>query len=199
MEEHPAEPVQPIAHHRRRTFIVDKSMQLGAVFAVVGIGAGFALIGVVTKIWGGDDHADGLTSDEASRLAFLVDGLFVALAVAAVAVYIVWLTHRVAGPARVIRQALEGLLVNDFGRRTRLRKKDFLKDVAESAGKVAQKLRVEREELRTLTAELDRFLARGEIEPARQSLRSFRDAHGLVVDEFAVRSKTPVEATTPPG
>jgi methyl-accepting chemotaxis protein len=173
------EPQEPVRHRRRRTLIVDRSMQMGAVAAVAGIGAGFVLLWVISRMWSSSPRMGELTGDEASTLAMLADALYIALALAAVVIYVVWLTHRVAGPARVIRHALDGMVANDFGRRLTLRRKDFLKDVAASAANVAAKMRSDRDGVSTLIQELEGLLERSDAASALCVLHSFRDLHAL--------------------
>jgi hypothetical protein len=168
-------PQEPLRRQRRTKFIVDPAMQLGAVFSVVGIAAGFLLIWFVVQLGGAERGTKELTGDQASRLSLLADGLFVTLALLTVAVYVVWLTQRVAGPARAIKAALEGMLVDDFDRRLRLRRKDFLKDVAVAAERVGRRMSSQRDETAAFLAELDAHLKRGDVESAARAASLFRD------------------------
>lgn len=159
---------------RRKTWIVDPATQLRAVFTVIGIGATFLLFGIVARFWNLRDGSAGLDSDQAGRLALLADALFVVFALGAVGVYVVWLTHRFAGPARVIRTALEGMAEGDFGRRLTLRKRDFLKDVAAAAAEVARTMRADRTAASELVAAVNAALERGDSEAARAALLEFQ-------------------------
>jgi hypothetical protein len=166
-------PQEPLPKRRRTHWIVDPAAQLGAVFTVVGIGATFLFFGVVIRFWNLRDGSIGLDSERASALALVADALFITFALVAVGVYVVWLTHRFVGPARVIRTALEGMAAGDHGRRLTLRKRDFLKDVAAAAGTVSVRMRSERDTTSALVDAIGPALEQGDVEAARAALRAF--------------------------
>lgn len=166
-------PQEPLPKRKRTHWIVDPAAQLGAVFTVVGIGATFLFFGVLTRFWNLHDGSSGLDSDRAGELALAADVLFVTFALIAVGVYVVWLTHRFVGPARVIRNALAGMATGIHGRRLTLRKRDFLKEVAAAADAVSERMRSERQATAALVEAVGPALERGEVEAARAALRAF--------------------------
>ena len=166
-------PQEPLPKRKRTHWIVDPAAQLGAVFTVIGIGATFLFFGVLIRFWNLHDGSNGLDSDHAGELALAADFLFVTFALIAVGVYVVWLTHRFVGPARVIRNALTGMATGIHGRRLSLRKRDFLKEVAAAADAVSERMRSEHEATAALVESIGPALERGDVEAARAALRAF--------------------------
>src|SRR5262249_48938453 len=160
---------------RRRTLVVDPLVQGRIVFSVIGIAAGFVLIWVASYFWGRSPD-DQLTSEGAHDLASLVDAILFVIGVVAIAIYVLWGTHRFVGPARVIQHALAGMVEGDYGRRLRLRKDDFLKDVAATAATVAQKMRTDRARSDEFAAALESALGRGDVAAARAAFLVWRAA-----------------------
>jgi methyl-accepting chemotaxis protein len=167
---------------RRSKLLVDPMTQLGAVFGVVGIAASFILVWIAARVFGGGAAAEELSSDAASRLAALAEALFVAIGVAVIAIYVIWLTHRFAGPARVLRDALARMAEGDFGGRLKLRPRDFMKDVAVEVARVGRSIRDDRRAALSAVDSAERALAAGDATTARAILKEFRELHGEWVD-----------------
>jgi hypothetical protein len=175
------DPHEPRPWKRRKTLVVDPLVQGRAVLTIVGIIAGFVMIGVGSSFWGRSPD-DQLTSDAASTLAHIVDAAIVVIGVVAIAIYVLWIMHRFLGPARVIRHALAGMVEGDFGRRLQLRKGDYLKDLAATAETVAQKMRDDRARSDELFAVLESALRRGDVAAARAALLASQAPKSAVVE-----------------
>ena len=188
------DPHEPRPWKRRKTLVVDPLVQGRAVLSIVGIIAGFVTIGVGSTFWGRSPD-DQLTSDAASNLAHVVDAAIVVIGVVAIAIYVLWIMHRFLGPARVIRHALAGMAEGDFGRRLKLRKGDYLKDVAAAAATVAQKMQAERVRSDELFAVVESALSRGDVAAARAALLVSQAPTSAVVE--AVAPSTSVTPVTP--
>jgi hypothetical protein len=191
------EPHEPRTWKRRKTLVVDPLVQGRVVLSIVGIVAGFVMIGVASSFWGRSPD-DQLTSEAASDLARVVDAAFVVVGVAAILIYVLWIMHRFLGPARVIRHALAGMAEGDFGRRLKLRKDDFLKDVAATAATLAEKMRADRARNDELVAALESALGRGDVAAARAALLASQAPPSAVVAPVAPPTPvtpTPVTAT----
>lgn len=180
--------------NRRKKLMVDPLVQGRAVFSVIGIASAFVLIWVASSFWGRAPD-DQLTSEDASNLARLVDATFIVIGVAAISIYVLWITHRFVGPARVIRHALAGMTEGDFGRRLKLRKDDFLKDLAATAATVAQTMKSDRARSAELVTALEAALGRGDVEAARAALLAWKTPPAAVVE--AVAAAPPTEKATP--
>jgi methyl-accepting chemotaxis protein len=186
-----AEAVEPRRMNRRKKLLVDPLLQGRAVFSVIGIAAGFVLIWVASAFWGRSPD-DQLSSEAASNLALVVDATFVVIGVAAISIYVLWITHRFVGPARVIRHALAGMAEGDFGRRLKLRKDDFLKDLAAAAATVARTMQSDRSRSAELVTALDHALGAGDVAAARAALLAWRTPPAAVVEP-----STPAGPATP--
>jgi hypothetical protein len=168
------EPNPPTSWKRRRIFVIDAAMRWPAGLTIAGIVAAAALLFLTrSELTAGDDGSD-LTGAGVGRLALMWQALYFATALMLVVWYAVVVSHRVAGPTRVIRRALDGILENDFGRRVMLREKDHLKEIAEGVGKVADRMRLERAELRAFVQAVDACLARGDVTAAHDALATLR-------------------------
>lgn len=189
-----AETLEPRKVNRRRKLCVDPLLHGRAVFSIVGIAAAFVLVWVASSFWGRSPD-DQLSSDDAANLRLLVEISFVLIGVVALAIYVLWVLHRFVGPARVIRHALAGMAEGDFGRRLKLRKDDFLKDVAAAAATVAQRMQADRQRSAEFVAALDRALEQGDVEAARAALLVFRAPHAAVVE--AVDAVAPAPSPAP--
>jgi hypothetical protein len=94
-------------------------------------------------------------------------------------------TRRVAGAARVLERALDGMCDDDLDRSTTLRRKDPLQTLAAGVGRLAGRLRDKRDRLRVVLERIDRDLASDDLEAARRTLQSFRVECRLVDDGAA--------------
>jgi hypothetical protein len=184
----------PLTRRRRRIFILDPSMRWPALVAIGGISAAAGLLLWMRSVLFGESSAN-VSSDDLGRLALVWHGLYFVTALGAVVWYAVILSHRVAGPTRVIEHALEGILQNDFERRLTLRKKDQLKGIAAGVEQVARRIQFERDDLKAFVQELSACLAREDVAGARRALASFRTALKLGGDVPPVPAGAAVDQT----
>lgn len=114
---------------KRRQFLVDRQMQLSVVLSMgaVLVCLTMAYVGSVFLF---DTGGVGPNSAEIRRLAFVIPGLYFGLVLLATMLVGVVVTQRIAGPARVIEDAVRGLRENDYARRLSLRERDHLKSLA---------------------------------------------------------------------
>jgi hypothetical protein len=168
-----AEPQEPVKN-RRRSVLVDPSMQWAAALAVGGVVAGFLILFSVTRFlrWGSD--AADLTGEEAAFAAILWNGLSIAFVVVAVMVFMVHLTHRVAGAARVLEHAIDGLVEGDLERRRTLRRKDYLQRLATGVGRLAEKMKGDDAHLRAALDRIESALRDGDVGKAREAIGALR-------------------------
>jgi hypothetical protein len=103
-------------------------------------------------------------------------------------------THKVAGPMRVLEEALDGPCRNVFDRRWQLRRRDCLHPLAARIGCLSEKLRRDRDRLRFALDEIDRQPWHGDVETEREMLRSCRFEVGI--DEALPVDDSREEAST---
>jgi methyl-accepting chemotaxis protein len=176
----------PSTRKRRRIFVIDSAMRWPMGLTIAGVVAAGALLMVTRGQLVGAGEGSELTGAGIGRLALMWQALYFVTALMLVVWYAVVVSHRVAGPTRVLRRALDGILEGDFGRRVSLRKKDHLKEIAEGIGKVANRMRLDREELRAFAQEIEACLSRDDVVAARDALASFRAKKRLDAAEPAV-------------
>ena len=80
------------------------------------------------------------------------------------------LTHRVAGPTRVLEAALRGLRGGDYGRRVALRRRDCLHTLAAEVDTLAKQLDADRRERTATLRVLDSCLREKDVDGAREVL-----------------------------
>lgn len=165
---------EPIVLKRRRSIVVDPTMQWPAALAVGGVILGaLVLMSIARYLQSGPDVAD-LSGEGAARLAVIWNAVFLVFVLAAVVTYVLILTHRVAGPARVLEEAIAGMAENDFERRIHLRRRDYLRRLAAGISDLSDKMRRDRDRQRNALDRIERDLKAGDAEAARKSLVSYR-------------------------
>ncbi|MCB9833441.1 MAG: hypothetical protein H6807_13305 [Planctomycetes bacterium] len=87
-------------------------------------------------------------------------------------------THSVAGPARLIKTAVDGLLEGDYDRRLALRRHDYLKDLAASVKQLSDQLRGQAALKEEICLELEGALEQGDGERAQVLVRRLRGLSG---------------------
>lgn len=160
----------------RKKFLVDPSVQVPLAVAVIGTVVAFTALYLATVLILG---ADGSTLDDpssraATRLGVAVTGAYFLLVLVAVTVVIIRMTHRFAGPARVLEQTVRGMLRGDFEQRITLRTKDTLQPLSAALSEVQQRWRLEREGRGEFHRRLGEALERGDLEEIRGLEREFR-------------------------
>jgi hypothetical protein len=161
----------------RRQFVVDRQWQLSLSFgaAAVVLGSG-ALALLATYALTSESNIESMTGREIGVLALLINGVYFGLVAAGAAIAIVLVTHSVSGPARVLEQAVDCLSRGKFDCRLTLRKRDYLKRLAESLQRLADRLKQREAELGRLDQALLEALDRGDVGAARDLVEELRGA-----------------------
>ena len=166
---------------RRRQIIVDRRFQVRATVNVLVILACFALFfGAAIAIIPNEHAFDLITGEQVRSLILGVNGIWFAALAIGMGFLVMLATHRVAGPAWVLKQAIEGFMAGDYSRRTRLREKDYLQDLAQTVGQLAEHLRAEEEAHRRLIAGIRSRLEAGEAKAALEYLEQRRSTRPRV-------------------
>jgi len=175
---------------RRRSIVIDSSMQWSAALTVGGVIAATLVLMSITRAVLSSSDAGDISGEKAAHLAWIWNGVFVGFVLAAVMTFVLVLTHRVAGPARVLQRAIEGFCASDFERRASVRRGDYLRSLSASVVRLGRKMRNDRQRLRVELDRVVRALAVGDAALAHQLLDKFRRERGLVEEAGA----EPVEA-----
>jgi methyl-accepting chemotaxis protein len=154
---------------RRRTFIVDRDFQYRYMTTWGLITVGFVAVNALVLYWGACVVKHQAASEMVlGHLAFLLkSGAYFVIAVAAfLCCLLLLLSHRIAGPAYRLKKSLDRMAGGDYGFEVRLRKRDYLKDVAESMNQTLDRLRRRRERTEALRERLRKAAAAAAIDGA---------------------------------
>jgi methyl-accepting chemotaxis protein len=174
-------------HQPRKQFLVEPSIQMPLMVSVLGTVVAFSALYLATILILG---ADGSTLDDpssraATRLGVAVTGAYFLLVLVAVAVVVIRMTHRFAGPARVLERAVRAMLEGDFGQRMAVRSKDMLRSLSAALLEVQTRWSREREQLAEFRGRLAEALEKGDLEAARALEREFRPETSETADRQA--------------
>lgn len=179
---------------RRRRYVIDRSLQMGVAAQVLtGIGGVALLCAAALYVFLGGTAVPGL--DPLRQFLLIANATYFVLAAGILTLLTILITHRFAGPAYVIRLAIAGMLEGDYGRRLRLRKKDYLKPLAADFDTLRHHWVRHEEETRRLLGDLDAALDDEDLESAKVLARRLRE--GLLVKkapDAPARRFTPAEA-----
>ena len=117
---------------RRHQYLIDRPSQIATAWRVFGVLAliGVLYAGAVVVLSGPDAHGgDSLATSAA--LLLTVHASCMVLGGALLLWTLVRLTHRYAGPAHVMKDALAGMRKGEYGMRLSLRDGDFLVELAD--------------------------------------------------------------------
>lgn len=159
----------------RRQYVIDRAMQMGiAGYLAAGLGGVALLCAAVLYVFLGGQAVPGL--DPLRRFLLLANASYFVLAAGILTLLTVVLTHRFAGPAYVIKMAIDGMLEGDYGKRLSLRKKDYLKDLAVPLDQLRHIWVRHEENSRQTLEDLEGALASGDVEAAQALVKELQDA-----------------------
>ena len=117
--------------NRRRMIVLDDPSQSTSVLSVLGVLAAGALFSAAAfyVLCGANLLGRSTVSEATLTLIAAILGCFIVTGLVAAPV-VMRLTHRYVGPAHVMRRALHGMRLGDYGCRLELRRADFLKPLA---------------------------------------------------------------------
>lgn len=161
----------PKPANRRRQFSLDDRSQSTALLHLLVL---LAATGAATAVLAYVLSRAGVLGTAALGDAFPavlagLAGCFVLAGLVAVPV-VMRLTHRYVGPAYVMRRALKGMRLGDYGCRLTLRQTDFLHDLAEEINAHRSDLARRDLERQRLLTRLDQLLRAGDFDDARALL-----------------------------
>ena len=156
-------------HYKRTITIVDKQLQLSLALkltlAMTAIAALYALALYVLPAAGSLDRMDAL---ETRQFFLYTNTIYFALATGILFTLALLLTHRIAGAAFVIERAIRATMSGDFSQRLKLRTRDYLKPLAATISEWRDHLQKTQTEQRECVADLERCLAEGDTDAAKE-------------------------------
>ena len=159
----------------RRRYVIDRSLQMGiAGYLAAGLGGVALLCAAALYVFLGGQAVPGLAP--LRRFLLLANTTYFILAAGILTLLTILLTHRFAGPAYVMKEAIDGMLEGDYGRRLGLRKKDHLKDLASSIDEIRHTWVRHEETSRQTLEQLQQALVAGDGDTAKQLVRAMQDA-----------------------
>jgi len=155
------------AGSQRRTYLVDGRFQGRITLQLLSVLAGTALLYTLAVVLiPGTGALEQLDAAETRSLLLKANLIYFGLAASILAVLTLLLTHRIAGPARIIERAVRGIRARDYSHRLSLRRHDYLKSLA---AEIAM-LRAEVVAERAAVSDLTRCLAENDVDGAREIL-----------------------------
>ncbi|HEX6811398.1 MAG TPA: hypothetical protein VF384_07235 [Planctomycetota bacterium] len=143
----------------RRQLVVDRKWQTRVwgitTGAALAAGFGYMLVAVVAATWMPIEEMSG---GEVGTLAVLLNTAFFALLAGVLWYATVRITQRVAGPARLLTQALVGLRNGEYHHRTTLRSGDYLQDLAAATSALTEHLQQRTARQRQLLLDIESAL-----------------------------------------
>jgi methyl-accepting chemotaxis protein len=158
---------------KRRRIVVDKEFQFRYLMTWVLLTTSL-LAGIVLASW------SVLTFFSSDRTMFIYVNAACASVITAVSMYyIVVHSHRIAGPAFRLKRVLGEMAGGRRGFRVRLRRKDYLKDIADALNNLLEKTEDREAKISALAREIREWSSHG------QDAAALREAAARVSQELA--------------
>ncbi len=159
------------ARRKRERYLVDAQLQWALALPLLAILVVIALAHTAAiYLFAGDSALRAMTTEEGRRLFLGANIIYYALATAALGSVTIFLTHRIAGPARIIERAVRGLQRGDYEERLALRPRDDLKPLATAVTELRNHLRERDDRRRYLLQEVASRLEENDLVEARKLL-----------------------------
>jgi prepilin-type N-terminal cleavage/methylation domain-containing protein len=156
---------------KRTHYFIDARMQLAlalpllAVLAIVGLAYATAVY-----LLPGEMALQTMTSEETRQMFLRANATYYAIAAVLVCAVAIFLTHRIAGPARIIERALRDLLRGEGNQRIALRPDDSLQSLASTVNELSSQLQEQEARRAKLIHEIDSRLETNDVAAARELL-----------------------------
>ncbi len=157
----------PGAGFKRRTYLVDRRFQGGFTLQLLTALAGVGLLYVLAVVLlPGPKALEQLDAAETRSLLLRANLIYFGLAASILAVLSLLLTHRIAGPAKLLERAVRGIRHRDYGQRLSLRRRDYFQDLASELALLRAEIVAERAAVRDLA----QALAENDLDGVREIL-----------------------------
>jgi HAMP domain-containing protein len=144
----------------RRIYVIDREFQYRYMTTWILMTLAFVAVNALVLYWGARTGERGMASEVVlEHLSFMMEAgsIFVICVTIFLGCLLLLLSHRIAGPAYRIRKCMSRLSKGDYSFDVRLRKRDYLKEVADAMNELIASLRERRVRLdavRTLWRQL---------------------------------------------
>ena len=173
----PTPPAKPSHRSQRRKHVVDVRAQVGVALRILAPVAAVSLMsGAAVLLFLRRDDTTILHVADLQRFLWIANGIYFVLLVSVLTVASLILTHRWAGPALVIQDALDGMRRGDHTQRLELRRSDYLKGVASRLAALREDLARDRRALDESLCNLEGALADGDTATAARIVAGLRGA-----------------------
>jgi hypothetical protein len=138
---------------RRRIYVIDREFQYRYMTTWILMTLAFVGVNAIVLYWGARTMEHRIGSEIVlEHLAFLLraGGIFAICLTIFLGCIFLLMSHRIAGPAYRITRCLDRLSKGDYGFEVRLRKRDYLKNVADAMNTAILRLRARRDQLEAL-------------------------------------------------
>jgi len=180
-----SEPICKSPNRRRRFVLDDRSQSTTLLHVLILLAGAAAVSAVLVFVLSRANVLGSRALIEAFPIVLAAQvGCFVLAGLVTVPL-VMRLTHRYVGPAYVMRRALKGMRLGDYGCRLELRQGDFLKSLAEEINAHRSDLARRDIERERLLATLDRLLESGDVQGARLHLADLVSAPGRRADRLS--------------
>jgi len=165
---------------RRKTYIVDKPYQYGMIFTLLGAMMVTAFLIVSSYfVLPAAEIFEQLSGEQIRDIILKLNGSFFGITLTVAGMIMLLLSHRVAGPAMVLKRAVRGFLRHDYSERTKLRKKDYLQDLSALLSELGQHLELQDSARQDFVAAMQSSLDQQDLEGARSTLAEFAASQAL--------------------
>jgi hypothetical protein len=148
----------------RRSYLIDRPLQLSVVFWIVGIIAVVGVVGIgAILILPDAEQLEGVSGENLRILLLGMNAAHFILAAGAAAVAAILISHRVAGPSLVLGRAVEALREGRFDPRLTLREKDYLHSLADQLQDLNDHLKAKRDAQRELLQQIESCVDRQDL------------------------------------
>lgn len=183
--------------YQRKQYLIDKPFQYKYltqwfIFAILFMMTTAGVVIVVLTIF------KSATALELKEIVFMahIDIILVALAAIFFGVYLIRLSHRVAGAAYRLEQSLQRIIKGDYDFTVTLREKDHLKHLADDMNELIVKLRKNDEVIKRLSSEVKYLLfVLSEYESIPQNIKDLMSKMDETIKELFPDKPTPTTET----
>jgi prepilin-type N-terminal cleavage/methylation domain-containing protein len=167
---------------KRTHYFIDARLQLAMVLPLLAV---LALVGLayVAAIYllPGEMVLQTMTSEETREMFRRANTTYFAIAAVLLTSVAIFLTHKIAGPARIIERTLRGLLRGERDQRIALRPDDSLQSLATAVNELSSQLQEQDARRAKLIQEIDSRLETNDVAAARELLAELdpAESHGV--------------------
>ncbi|MHC4223118.1 MAG: hypothetical protein ACYSUN_03935 [Planctomycetota bacterium] len=156
---------------KREKYMTDKGLQWAVTLQILAALAGVAVLYAIgIYVLPGQEALEDLNAEETRAFLLRANLIYFVLATGIIGTLAMLLMHRIAGPARVMRQAVEDMENGNYETRLSLRRFDYLKPLAASIANLRDDLRRQEAKRRELLKTLHRCLQENDLAAAREIL-----------------------------